>query len=50
MPNDADTYDYIVLKHAAAKPDGAGNPGIGSHNFYLEPGECTPEALIATQW
>jgi PmbA protein len=25
----------------------AGNPGIGSHNFYLEPGECTPEVLIA---
>jgi len=24
----------------------AGNPGIGSHNFYLEPGECTPEVLI----
>ncbi len=24
----------------------AGNPGIGSHNFYLEPGECTPEQLI----
>ena len=24
----------------------AGNPGIGAHNFYLEPGECTPETLI----
>ncbi len=24
----------------------AGNPGIGAHNFYLEPGDCTPEALI----
>jgi PmbA protein len=24
----------------------AGNPGIGSHNFYLEPGQCTPEFLI----
>ena len=24
----------------------AGNPGIGAHNFYLEPGECTPEVLI----
>jgi PmbA protein len=24
----------------------AGNPGIGAHNFYLEPGECTPEQLI----
>jgi len=24
----------------------AGNPGIGSHNFYLEPGECIPEVLI----
>jgi PmbA protein len=24
----------------------AGTPGIGSHNFYLEPGECTPEQLI----
>lgn len=25
----------------------AGAPGIGSHNFYLEPGECAPEHLIA---
>jgi len=24
----------------------AGNPGIGSGNFYLEPGECSPEQLI----
>jgi PmbA protein len=24
----------------------AGNPGIGAGNFYLEPGECTPEELI----
>ncbi len=24
----------------------AGNPGIGAGNFYLEPGECTPEQLI----
>jgi PmbA protein len=24
----------------------AGNPGIGAHNFYLEPGGCTPEQLI----
>lgn len=24
----------------------AGNPGIGAHNFYLEPGVCTPEVLI----
>src|SRR5947208_16158678 len=24
----------------------AGNPGIGAHNFYLEPGVCTPEQLI----
>jgi PmbA protein len=24
----------------------AGNPGIGAHNFFLEPGECTPEELI----
>lgn len=24
----------------------AGNPGIGAHNYYLEPGECTPEQLI----
>ncbi len=24
----------------------AGNPGIGAHNFYLEPGDCTPEQLI----
>jgi PmbA protein len=24
----------------------AGNPGIGAHNFYLEPGECTSEQLI----
>ncbi len=24
----------------------AGNPGIGAGNFYLEPGKCTPEALI----
>ncbi len=25
----------------------AGAPGIGAGNFFLEPGECTPEALIA---
>ncbi len=25
----------------------AGNPGIGAHNFFLEPGEMTPEALLA---
>jgi len=24
----------------------AGNPGIGAGNFFLEPGECTPEQLI----
>ncbi|MDE1176595.1 MAG: TldD/PmbA family protein [Edaphobacter sp.] len=24
----------------------AGNPGIGAHNYYLEPGDCTPETLI----
>jgi PmbA protein len=24
----------------------AGNPGIGAGNFYLEPGACTPQALI----
>ena len=24
----------------------AGNPGIGAGNFYLEPGDCTPEQLI----
>ena len=24
----------------------AGNPGIGAGNFYLEPGDCTPEELI----
>ncbi|SNT09831.1 microcin-processing peptidase 1. Unknown type peptidase. MEROPS family U62 [Granulicella rosea] len=24
----------------------AGNPGIGAHNFYLEPGTLTPEAII----
>ena len=24
----------------------AGNPGIGAGNFYLEPGECSPEQLI----
>jgi PmbA protein len=24
----------------------AGTPGIGSHNFYLEPGLCSPEKLI----
>ena len=24
----------------------AGNPGIGAGNFFLEPGDCTPEALI----
>ncbi|MBS1820673.1 MAG: TldD/PmbA family protein [Acidobacteria bacterium] len=24
----------------------AGNPGIGAHNFYLEPGDCAPEQLI----
>jgi PmbA protein len=25
----------------------AGNPGIGAHNFFLQPGSMTPEALIA---
>ena len=25
----------------------AGNPGVGAHNFYLEPGTLTPEELIA---
>jgi len=25
----------------------AGNPGIGAGNFYLEPGTCSPEELIA---
>jgi PmbA protein len=24
----------------------AGNPGIGAHNYYLEPGDCTPAQLI----
>ncbi len=24
----------------------AGNPGIGAGNFFLEPGDCTPEQLI----
>jgi PmbA protein len=24
----------------------AGNPGIGPHNFYLEPGSATPEEII----
>jgi PmbA protein len=24
----------------------AGNPGIGAHNFFLQPGQCTPEELI----
>ncbi len=24
----------------------AGNPGIGAHNYYLEPGDCTPQQLI----
>ena len=25
----------------------AGNPGIGAGNFFLEPGQCTPEQLLA---
>ena len=25
----------------------AGNPGIGAGNFFLQPGECTPEQLLA---
>jgi PmbA protein len=25
----------------------AGNPGIGAHNFFLKPGEMTPEQLLA---
>jgi PmbA protein len=24
----------------------AGNPGIGAHNYYLQPGDCTPTQLI----
>jgi hypothetical protein len=26
-----DTYDYIVLKSSAEKPDGGGNPGVGGY-------------------